>query len=85
MPPRTDAPVSLSNPHEPSEEGALDEFETFCQSQIYRVKRGLEDLPSTNQAVGVTPVRHAVGKRKPSLSQVEMEGQFWSPSLRRKM
>lgn len=82
MPLRTTVPVSLTNPLEPSEEGALDDFETFCQSQIYRVKDTLEALPSTKKAAGVTPARHAVGKRKPSLSQMELEGQPWYPNLR---
>jgi len=79
MPPRIDSPVTLPNPLEPHTSEALDDtfngFEAFCQSQIYRVKRELEALPTIRPGVNVGGAVHAVGRRKPSLSQVELEGQ----------
>lgn len=53
------------------------EFEQFCQAQLLR----LLDPNSTKMGLSITaipivhvmPAQHAAGKRKPSLSQLEME------------
>ena len=64
----------------------LQEFDLFCQNQILRLQKQLQ-LPQTegeptptNQDVAAFPVRHAVGRRKPSLEQLELEGISWFPT-----
>lgn len=86
MSPRSESSELNSNPQGPvGDEAAPDDFEAFCQKQILRVKKLLEgQTPTRTPSVNATPVSHAVGKRKPSLSQTELEGMPWPPSLRRK-
>lgn len=54
----------------------LQEFSAFCQSQIQRIENELEARIHISPVAGVAPVRHALGAKKPSLSQ--MEGEEWS-------
>lgn len=58
----------------------LKELERFCQQQISRLLLDLEieresvvQLPTKIQTVPAVRVSHAAGRRKPSLSQQEME------------
>lgn len=60
-----------------SQEMTLDQF---LLSQIKRIEKGLAEPTPTARYVAATRVRHAVGVRKPSLSQQELEGREWIPS-----
>lgn len=56
----------------------LESFNLFCQNQIARLlkeEQGLIKIHSAN----ATLVRHAVGRKKPSLSQQEQEERTWAP------
>ena len=64
---------------------ALDEFEAFCRQQVNRVERVLEEIQLTRiPTAPAIVVRHAVGKRKPSLSQQEREEIPWYPRRMRR-
>ena len=54
----------------------LQEFSVFCRNQIQRIADEQVGLTHISLVAGVTPVRHALGVKKPSLSQ--MEGEEWS-------
>lgn len=56
----------------------LSELESLWQNQLTRIQSTLNGQPAsmvdqtiTNLAAGATPVLHAVGKRKPSLSELD--------------
>ncbi len=60
-----------------------DDLEQCLRSQITRIAQCLAkgDGGRTSPTVGVTRVPHAVGPRKPSLAQLEMEGYPCRPRL----
>lgn len=62
----------------------LKELEAFCQAQLARLEsQSPPVIHPTTQAVSVDHVgAHAVGPRKPSLSELEMEGTDWHPKSR---
>jgi len=71
----------------------LDEFEVFCQKQIARIQSRLSEfhLESSrvatqliSQDVSAFPVRHAVGKRKPSLEELDSRCQSSAQDLQRR-
>ena len=52
----------------------LKEMESFCLAQLERVERALAELPAIKiQTVPAQLALHAAGKRRPSLSQIELE------------
>jgi hypothetical protein len=56
----------------------LADFELFCQLQLYRLKLRLAErlAQDTSPTASVTFAReHATGPRKPSLSELEKQGQ----------
>ena len=60
----------------PANPTPLQEFSVFCRNQIQRIADEQAGLTHISPVAGVTPARHALGAKKPSLSQ--MEGEEWS-------
>ena len=62
------------------------ELEIFCHHQLKRIEKALEDRHSISLDASVIPANHALGSKKPSLSQLELEEKPWPPrALLRKM
>jgi hypothetical protein len=57
----------------------LKDLEPFLQSQIARLQSRLALGHIGIQTVPARLAQHAVGERKPSLSQQEMEEEMWQP------
>jgi hypothetical protein len=61
------------------------ELELFCQQQITRLKSpksGHVGISATSPDATADPVKaHAAGPRKPSLSELERDGEMWTPSI----
>ena len=64
----------------------LQEVENLCQTQIMRLRADDQaDLTSTRtQTADATPVSHAVGKRKPSLTELDNQAPRLPLKLSRK-
>lgn len=60
----------------------MEELSSLHSTQLTRIlSRSLvEDLHSTSPDVAADRAPHALGRQKPSLSELELEGQSWSPS-----
>jgi hypothetical protein len=57
----------------------LKDLEPFLQSQIIRLQSLLAPEHIGIQIAPARSAQHAVGERKPSLSQQEMEEEMWTP------
>ena len=69
----------------------LQELDSLHRNQLYRLHPPADldkDCETTNLAVNVSAapekVAHALGRRKPSLEELELEGAPWMPRLVRR-
>lgn len=64
----------------------LKDLEPFLQSQIQRIQVASEHADTEIRTVPARLAKHAVGEKRPSLSQQELEDQselIWAPRRRR--